>query len=380
MKASDGRFFCTEAGYGRFMSFSEILDQAVPVRLLQNIIQRNRTPNGLLFWGPGGVGKQRTAMEFAKALNCTEHEADACGACLACRKVAKGNHPDVKIITPAGKGRIINVETIEFINELAAYQPFEGRWRVILLQDAERMNLAAQNHFLKTLEEPPSNTVFILLTEFPRILLPTIRSRCQQVRFGALRPETVTSLLLQQHSLEPDLASGSGCSIAGPDVTAPWIWWRREKREVVLGFAHRLAQGEDPLGLSEEFIQHLRAQEAAIKATVKAELEVADAKESSKEDRDEQKQEQMALIEALIRRDLMEYLYLFKTWYRDALIFSGTGVSASVFNRDQMTHLEAEAPGGLERKLDAIEKAWRYVERNLSIERVFRDLFFVLAG
>ncbi len=379
MKASDGAFFCTEAGYGRFMSFSEILDQAVPVRLLQNIIQRNRTPNGLLFWGPGGVGKQRTAMEFAKALNCTEHEADACGVCLACRKVAKGNHPDVKIITPAGKGRIINVETIEFINELAAYQPFEGRWRVILLQDAERMNLAAQNHFLKTLEEPPSNTAFILLTEFPRILLATIRSRCQQVRFGALRPETVTSLLLQQHSLEPDLAAAVAAVSQG-QMSRALDLVETGKREVVLDFAHRLAQGEDPLGLSEEFIQHLRAQEAAIKATVKSELEVADAKESSKEDRDEQKQEQMALIEALIRRDLMEYLYLFKTWYRDALVFSGTGVSASVFNRDQMTHLQAEAPGGLERKLDAIEKAWRYVERNLSIERVFRDLFFVLAG
>ncbi len=361
------------------MRFAEIQDQSVPIRLLQNILRQRRIPNGLLFWGPGGVGKRQTALAFAKAINCKEDAGDACGECLSCKKIDHANHPDVKIITPAGRARNIGVDAIDFINELAAYRPFESDWRLVILLDAERMREPAQNHFLKTLEEPPSNTVFILATEFPRTLLPTIRSRCQQVRFAALRPQTVANLLRKERDLAEDTAQAIA-SIAQGQMSRAFDLVDTEKRAVVLDITGRLNKGEDPLLLSEEFSRHLSAQRESIKAAAKAELALPGAQESSKEDREEHENEQIAFIEALIRREQMEYIYLLQTWYRDVLIYHATGGAKSVLNRDQTARLSQTSGEGASEKIAAIEKAWVYIERNLSIDRVFRDLFFVLAA
>ena len=360
------------------MAFSDVRDQSAPLRLLRNMLLRKRIPNGLLFWGPGGVGKGLTALELAKAMNCTGAEGDACGACLGCRRVANGNHPDVKSIAPAGRGRIINVDTVDFMSDLAAYRPFEGQWRVFLVHDADRMNIPAQNHFLKTLEEPPSNTLFVLLTEFPRILLPTIRSRCQSVRFGALRPETVKDLLLRGHDLADETAEAVAAVSQG-QMSRALDMLESERREVVLHVTEGLAMGGDPLVLGEEFSQHLNLKRDAIKASVKTDFEAEAKPEMSKEDREEQKEAQVAIAESLIRRELMEYLYLFQTWYRDVLVFAVTGDVSRALNRDQGAQLGATTAEGVARKLEAVETAWRYIERNLNVDRVFRDLFFVLA-
>lgn len=365
------------------MSFSDIRDQAVPVRLLRSALKSGRIPNGLLFYGPEGIGKRLAALELAKAINCHEAQADACGACLSCRKIAHGNHADVKVIMPSGKSRIINVETVDMMAELSAYRPFEGAWRVFVIEDADRMGLPAQNHFLKTLEEPPSATVFVLMTQFPKLLLPTIRSRCQQVRFGALRPETVKELLLRDRDLPPESAMAIAAVSQG-QMSRALDLVETEKRPVVLSVAARLASGEDPMALSEEFVKHLRAQGEALRASVKAEADDDDSgvmlDDLSREEREEQKQQQLALAEALLRRDIMEYLYLFKTWYRDQMVLGAAGNPAHLLNRDHLGRLEAAASERIEAKLAAIDKAWRYVERNLSMERVFRDLFFTLAA
>jgi DNA polymerase-3 subunit delta' len=360
------------------MSFEDIKDQVVPVRLLRNIVARRRIPNGLLFWGPGGVGKRLTALEMAKAINCASPTAGmACDTCLPCRKIGKGHHPDVKTITPSGKARNIAVDTIDFISDLSSYRPFESDWRIFLIQDVDRMGEPAQNHFLKTLEEPPSQTLFILMTEFPRILLPTIRSRCQQLRFGALRPETVTTLLLKERKLSPD-AAASIASVSQGQMSRALDLVDTDKRTVVLDMTHRLRKGEDPLALSAEFVGHLKANQDAIKMAIKAESSASDMSEFSKEDRDEQEKAQTAYVESLIRKDLMEYLYLFQTWYRDALVFRSTRDPQRILNRDQTDRLTELANDTIPLDLGAVEKAWRYIERNLNIDRVFRDLFFAL--
>jgi DNA polymerase-3 subunit delta' len=361
------------------MSFSQVQDQGVATRLLRNIIVRDRVPHGLLFYGPAGVGKYTTALELAKAINCQESADDACDHCLSCRKTAAGNHPDVKVITPTGRARNINVETVDFMNELATYRPFEGRWRIFIIEDIDRMREPAQNHMLKTLEEPPSNTLFILLTEFPRRLLPTIRSRCQQVRFGALRPETVTTLLLRHRDIPAEVAPAIAAVSQG-QMSRALNLVDTDKRDIVLDLTRRLGLGEDPLLLSEEFVGHLRAQSEAIKAAAKAEAEQSDPQDGTREDREEQKQEAAAFVESLIRRDLMEYLYLLEAWYRDELVFTATGSARSVLNRDQTQRLEQIRPADHAKKISAIERAWLYIERNLSMDRVFRDLFFALAS
>jgi DNA polymerase-3 subunit delta' len=359
------------------MSFKNIRDQNVPMRLLGNMLRLSRVPNGLLFWGPGGVGKRLAAIEMAKAINCAAGGADACDECLSCRKVENGNHPDVMIVTPVKKSRIIDVDTINSLNSLAALHPFESKWRVFIIQEADRMGVAAQNHFLKTLEEPPGNSLFMLLTEYPGLLLPTIRSRCQRVRFGMLRPETVVDLLLRERDLPFDLAQSIAALSQGQMARALDLV-DSGKRDDVLDLTQRLADGEDPIGLAEEFSKRLDARRTQISAALKAETDPSSA-EVSREDREEAKKQQVALAEAIIRRDIMEYLYLIETWCRDELVYGMTQNVDQVLNRDQIARLRDAKGADYDKKFDAIEKARLYLERFLNEERVFRDLFFALA-
>lgn len=360
------------------MSFADIRDQDIPIRFLENMLRSGRMPNGLLFWGPEGVGKRMTAVELAKAVNCASGSAGACGTCLSCRKVAHGNHPDVKTIAPSGKSRNISVEIIDSINELAAYRPFEGAWRVVLFDDVHRMGEPAQNHFLKTLEEPPSKTMFVLVTPSPRLLLPTIRSRCQQVRFGALRPETVADLLRQGHDLPVETALALA-SVAQGQMSRALDLVVSGKRDAVLHVLEELAGGADPMAMSETFAAHVRQRQDALRAALKAEADAQEDDDSQRADAEDAKLEQDAVVEAMLRRDLMEYLYLMLAWCRDEWVYRAAGGMQCVLNRDQAARLEKGSVGAGPARLEAIDRAWLYIERNLSMERVFRDLFFKLA-
>jgi DNA polymerase III delta' subunit len=361
------------------MSFSDIQDQNVPIRLLRNMLRSGRVPHGLLFWGPDGVGKGMTAHALARALNCKESEDDACGACLSCRKVDSGNHPDVKLITPSGRARLIGVDAVDTISELAAYRPFEGNWRIVIFEDAHRMGEPAQNHFLKTLEEPPSATLFVLISSSPRLLLPTIRSRCQSVRFGALRPETVARLLLKDHDLPEETAHALAVVSQG-QMSRALDLVRSEKREAVLHVLDRLAKGEDPMAMGEEFSGHVKSEQELIRTALRGESDGPEQQELSREELEDIKKAQDAHIESFLRRDLMEYLYLMKTWYRDELVFSATEGKGAVLNSDRRDALSEISPAQTEKKLAAIDKAWLYIERNLNVDRVFRDLFFCLSS
>lgn len=360
------------------MSFADIRDQSTPIRFLENMLRSKRMANGLLFWGPEGVGKRMTAVELAKAVNCSSGQPSACGTCLSCRKVAHGNHPDVKIVSPSGKSRNISVETIDSINELAAYRPFEGTWRVIMFDDVHRMGEAAQNHFLKTLEEPPSMTMFVLVTPSPRLLLPTIRSRCQQVRFGALRPETVAELLRKGHDL-PEETALALAAVAQGQMSRALDLVVSGKRDAVLHVLEELAGGADPMAMSETFAAHVRQRQEALRAALKAEAEAQEEDDSQSANGEDAKLEQDAAVEAMLRRDLMEYLYLMLVWCRDEWVYRAAGGMQCVLNRDQAARLEKSPAAAGPTRLEAIDKAWLYIERNLSVERVFRDLFFKLA-
>lgn len=361
------------------MGFSAIKDQRVAVRLLQGIVTQQRIPNGMLFWGPSGVGKRLAAIETAKAIQCVQGNGDACDACLPCRKISHANHPDVFIVEPASKTRIIKVENIEFINDMSSYRPVEGKWRVFIILEAERINPAAQNHFLKTLEEPPSNTMFILVSEQPRMLLPTIRSRCQSVRFGALRPETVCELLLRSRDLPPAEAEAVAVVSQG-QMSRALDLLETKKRDVVIDLARRLRGGEDPLDLSEFFAQHVRDQEDMLKIRIRDESNPAELAQLTPEEREDAEEKQNAFIQGLIRQHLMEYLYLLKIWYRDEWVYAATQDARRLLYRDQLETLKQGGQGNINAKLAAIETAWKYLERNLKRERIFRDLFFILAS
>lgn len=361
------------------MSFADIRDQEVAVRLLRNLILRNRIPNGLLFWGPGGVGKRFAALELAKAINCRESKADACGRCLSCRKIDHGNHPDIRQLAPSGKTRLIVKEDMDEVNEFAALRPFESEWRIFILYDADRINFAAQNHFLKTLEEPPGRSLFILVSEYPRMLLPTIRSRCQLIRFRALRRETIAELLKRQRDL-PDEVADSVAVLAEGQMSRALELVDSEKRQIALSLAERLAGGADPVLLAEEFVAFLEDRRKQIEADLKAESANAKLDEGSRAELELLKEGRLAQQAAVVKRDLMEYLYLLETWYRDEMVVAATGDTSRVWNKDRGARLKAGVSGDAPAKVAAIERTRYYLDRFVNEERVFRDLFFTLAA
>jgi len=168
------------------------------VELLSRSVARGTLPPSLIFAGPAGAGKRLAATAVAQALNCLQPTAghglqavptDACGACAACSRIARGIHPDVLVLEPADSlpgvpGGAIKIEQVRDVVDRAAYRPFEGKRRVVIIDGADALASAAQNALLKTLEEPPSMSVFILLTARPDVLLPTVRSRCIRLWFA----------------------------------------------------------------------------------------------------------------------------------------------------------------------------------------------------
>ncbi len=178
------------------MSFRSIQGQDRAISALRHALQSDRVAHAYLFAGGEGVGKMTTAVEFAKALVCSAGSDDACDACPACGKVLHGNHPDIHRLKPEGAGRQIKIDAVrEQVRNPLSLKPFEAARKVVLLDDAHAMNIDSSNCLLKTLEEPPPNSVLILVTPRPDQLLETILSRCQMIRFAPLAPKLLQSEL-----------------------------------------------------------------------------------------------------------------------------------------------------------------------------------------
>ncbi len=186
------------------MPFREIIGHQHVLGLISRAAVRATLPPSLIFAGPSGVGKHMAAVALAQLLNCQapvgagRPEADACGDCSACRRIARRVHADVLFIEPGDTGSI-KVDQIREAIERSAYRPFEGRRRVVIINDADEIVSEAQNALLKTLEEPPPASSFVLVTSRPDTLLITVRSRCQRLRFGRLAPADVAAVLMQKH-------------------------------------------------------------------------------------------------------------------------------------------------------------------------------------
>lgn len=189
--------------------FEDITGHAFQKKVLRRTAGAGRAHHAYVFSGPEGVGKKLMALGFAKLLNCAAEgggEAEGPCPCLACSKIARGIHPDVMTVEHSGQ-YVIKVEQVrEEVERRIQSSPFEGRVKVAIVDDAHRMNASAQNAFLKTLEEPPGDTVIILVTSKPEGLLPTIRSRCQPLEFDPLEPEEIAGVLEAERGYPPEEA------------------------------------------------------------------------------------------------------------------------------------------------------------------------------
>ena len=188
------------------MTLRDIIGHRRLTTLIARAIERDSLPPTLLFAGPSGVGKWAVARAAAQAVNCLERvtptasdlATDACGKCRSCDRVARGVHVDVIAIEPDEKASI-KIDVIREVLSRTGFRPFEGRRRVVLIREADTLEPASQNALLKSLEEPPPGTMFILTTAVPGALLPTVRSRCMRLRFGRLTTNEIAAALIRDH-------------------------------------------------------------------------------------------------------------------------------------------------------------------------------------
>lgn len=186
------------------MSFDAVLGQEKAIRRIRAGILRNRVAHAYLFTGPPGAGKRRAALELSKALNCPAAPPDdSCDRCETCRRIEHGNHPDVVRIVPEGAS--IKIEQVRRLQREFAYAAAEAERRVVIIEEAETMTAEAANSMLKFLEEPVTPMVAVLIAEKEDAVLPTIRSRCQQIRFVKPLPERLEQRLIEE-GMDPALA------------------------------------------------------------------------------------------------------------------------------------------------------------------------------
>lgn len=195
--------------------FENILGQQRIKKLLSGQIKSGKIPHAYIFMGQNGVGKKSTAVEFAKILNCTTNDfaktdTGACGKCLNCEKISKNSHPDFHLVDFAKQAEIldedfekqktIKIETVRYLQKEVSTKAHEARWKFFIIEPAEKMNAAAANCLLKTLEEPPENTILILIAAHKETIPQTIVSRSQTLFFQPLEQDIIASFLMLNRS------------------------------------------------------------------------------------------------------------------------------------------------------------------------------------
>jgi DNA polymerase III subunit delta' len=320
------------------MPLRDLQGQDAAVEQLRRARRNGRLPHALLFTGPEGVGKRTAALALAQALNClTPHADDACGECLACRKIAAGHHPDVRVLEPDGAH--LKIEQIrEDLQRDAVLKPLEGARKVYVLDPAEALTTGAANSLLKVLEEPPAAVVLILISAQPFALLDTVRSRCQEIRFFPLSPQRL----------------------------APWLQSRLGLGTEAAQALARLSGGRpaEALRLSEPEAREFRARVLGWAQTKRPwPVWARDLGESPDE--------------------LNEAFSVLLSWYRDLLLLANRSSRDLLLNVDHAPAmppaLDGETPDSLLAKCRALLEARDQLSRNLNAQLVLEVLGMALA-
>ncbi|GAB6159182.1 DNA polymerase III subunit delta' [Desulfotomaculum varum] len=300
---------------------SSIIGHQEVTRTLKNTLQRNRVAHAYLFMGPPGIGKQTVARAYAGALLCQQPQAgDACGGCRSCRQMAGGNHPDFYRLAPGGS--TLKIEQIRELQGRVQYKPYQSQRQVFVVERAEAMTPEAANCFLKTLEEPAGQTVFILLSDQPYALLPTILSRCQQFQFRPLSNREVAAGLVSLGGLDSQRAAQLAPLAGGS-----------------MGRALRLAREGEQWPLRTKVLELAQ--------------QLAQINQSGA----------LALAEQLAedRNQAADFLEIISWWWRDVLVYRYTGQPANLVNQDRLADIEQQSrrydPRVVAAILEAIKQA-----------------------
>ncbi|MCK8817091.1 DNA polymerase III subunit delta' [Natroniella sulfidigena] len=304
------------------MSFDKVIGQDLAITILKKQLKGDRLSHAYLFLGEQGVGKDIAAFEFAKAINCQEESADACEQCISCRKADNQNHPDIIEIKPDGKW--IKIDQIRALQREILYKPYESRWKIYIIYQAEQLNLEAANSLLKILEEPPQYAIIILTINNAENILPTILSRCQLIRFRLLPDQLIKEQLNSDYELSPEKSQLITSLAAG-----------RYKDAV------QLIEDEEKLAEREDILKLVLAIKELDQVTV---FEVAEK-----------------LLE--YKEQINQVLDLFLLWYRDLLLVKLTQIEGLV-NADYKEQLIKEAKGY---KVEEIEEIIKIIQNTNNV-------------
>ena len=330
------------------MGFPQIIGHEPQKEFLRNSIRKNRISHAYLFSGPEGVGKKLVAIGFAKLINCAQGGVDNLDCkCVSCAKTEKSLNPDVLVFEYPGE-KIIKVGHVrQDIERLIHLAPYENPYKVFIIDDAQRMNFNAQNAFLKTLEEPPPNSVIILITTLADLLMPTIRSRCQSVVFQPLEVEQVREFLKKggPGDNDPELVS----RISGGSISKA------------------LNADEDYLRKRTEYIDCVMAVDG------KKPLTLFDSVEKIQKD-----------IKGRGPEELKTVFDILSTWLRDSVILKTSGKKEEIVNTDLIDQLseysEKRDMHELLGKFAALEETMtRISENNVNVEVSLEKLLLRLA-
>ncbi|MDC0764619.1 DNA polymerase III subunit delta' [Brevibacillus sp. HB1.2] len=319
------------------MTWTRFSQQPRAQELLYHSLRNERLAHAYLLAGPKGSGKKQMALHLAKSLFCSEREADACGACVTCRRIEGGNHPDVLFITPDGAS--IKIDQIRSLQKEMAMRAVESSRKVYIIEHVDKMTTQAANSLLKFLEEPPAGVLALLLTEHSHAILPTILSRCQIVQFSPLSAELIAEKLRAEGVL------------AGMAQVASHITTNVEE-------AMTLSQSESFAQLRNlviQLVQECKQRNSSALLTIHDMLQKSD---KSKE-------------------ELPLFLDLLILWLRD-ILYLQVGRHAHLINSDQQDVLQGQAlvwtKAELLRGIDLVMETKNRIERNanaqLALERL----------
>lgn len=315
------------------MSYSEIREQEVAKRLIRNMTGSGRLAHAYLFVGPADTGKFAMAMNMAKAINCEAGGVDPCDSCRQCGLIERGNHPDVYVLRPQKASRSIAIGRVRELQREISLKPLTGACRVAVIVGADRLGTPAANSLLKSLEEPPPGTIFILTCEDTSGLLPTVLSRCQRINFMPISRESVEEFLRTERGIDSShatvishLAEGS-ISTALAYCEPSEMKWRKRLLDGVSSPGDVLSAFEEAARLDDHFREYRKESTASVRS--------ADPEADS--------DEVAATAKGLLIQEISRILAIYLSWFRDVLMAKVTERDDLFTNIDRIAQIRKAA-------------------------------------
>ena len=324
-------------------SFKDVVGHKDILKYISSAVENRRVSHAYILNGERGSGKKMLANLFAMTLLCETGDNEPCGKCHSCKQAESGNHPDIIRVTHE-KPNSISVDDIRTqVNNTVDIKPYQGPYKVYIIPQADMMTPQAQNAILKTIEEPPSYAVFLLLTENAETLLPTINSRCVMLKLRNIKDTLIKKYLMENLEI-PDYKADMCTAFAQGNM----------------GRAIMLANSDHFNEIREEAVQLLKhISEMELNEIVAAVKNIS-----------------------VYKLEITDYLDIIMIWYRDVLLYKATKEIDKVVFKDQLQSIKEQARKssyeGIELILESLEKAKARLKANVNFDLVMELLFLTI--